>query len=292
MAMHIASTARWRHPPDPPAGIPTRHRGPRALLGAVLGCALSTAAAADGLQAGARIADCASALRVGPVHCASPDDAGDPADALAAPDAATASAQAALEAQVDDYLRQYGKPPREAVRALLDPSDRNIQRYLAKQQQMLAVVAYVAERMSRMQAALDAPAPPAAAVAPDLARTMQMRLTLVMRIEDPSAQAALRALRELALQAPALQAGVQLVGTLDAQQLRAAVAQVPAPLIAFAADTQMPSDEDLPYIRVDDLRSGRTIRVDARSATAAALQESIDALRGAAAPPGAAAGAP
>ena len=258
----------------------------------LLAGSLPVRAAPDSLQAGARLADCASALRIGPVHCA-PFGGGD-VPATAAPETAFAlpAADGAFEAQVDNYLQQYGKPPREAVRALLDPSDANIEHYLLKQQQMLAVVAYVAERMNRLQSTLaPAAAHGGADSAQDLPSFMQMRLTLVMHPDDPRAEAALQALRELALQQAALQAGVQWVQAPEATELRAAIARVPVPLVVYAPAAARDDEPEAPFVRIEDLRNGRCAYLDAQGLVRDRLRETVLALRRIAATPVAAAGA-
>ena len=267
LARKAAAVCRWRRA--------------LAALGAAV-CAPLALGQADFLQAGAQIADCASALRVGPVRCDAPDsglaDARDELSQAGLP----AVADTALEARVDEYLRQYGKPPREAVRALLDPSDRNIERYLMKQQQMLAVVSYVAARMSSLQAAADAQGLPDLALPQNMASFMQMRLTLVTRAGDPQGQAALAALRQLLLQAPAIDARVQLLSAPGARSLQEEVARVPPPLTVIAAGVEpSPLDPEPPFVRVEDLRLGRSITLDARDISAAALRAGIVALRSA-----------
>jgi hypothetical protein len=46
---------------------------------------------------------------------------------------------------------QYGKPPREAIRALLDPSDENILAMMRQQQAAVDRAEYVAWRMTQLQ---------------------------------------------------------------------------------------------------------------------------------------------
>jgi hypothetical protein len=100
------------------------------------------------LQAGATAPDCRSALHVGPVQCA-----GDPTRT-------DSERAAALERAVDAYLANFGKPPREAVRALLDPSDRNIELWAQEQRRTLAIAAFAAARLTAIQQ--DSAGPPPA----------------------------------------------------------------------------------------------------------------------------------
>ncbi len=76
------------------------------------------------------------------------------ASAAAAPASATGSADSAessIEAAIDAYLAGYGKPPRAAVRALLDPSDANVAALLAEQVRQEARAAQVAARLTRLR---------------------------------------------------------------------------------------------------------------------------------------------
>lgn len=270
----------------------------RAALLAVLAAtpglvvAVATGAQQDGLAPGADLADCLSALRVGPVACAQPLPSGS-AVAGSWPDASPVDP---IEARIDAFLAQYGKPPREAVRALLDPSDDNIRRYLRQHQETLAVAAYVAARMTALQAAAD-PAPGVGPPMPDLPSYLQMRVTVLTAPGDRQSAGALHALRELARRVPALQSVVQLTGAMAPQQLRAEVARIEPPLTAtVAADADDPGT--LPLVRIDDLRNRQTLTIDARNLTPQGLSAAIVALRRAApaagpsAPPADRAGAP
>jgi hypothetical protein len=96
--------------------------------------------AQESLVPGARAGDCRSALQVGIVACRAMHGAVAP------------GARAATEAQVDAVLQQWGKPPREAVRALLDPTDENILAWIGSQRRTLSVARYVATRMTELQA--------------------------------------------------------------------------------------------------------------------------------------------
>jgi hypothetical protein len=57
------------------------------------------------------------------------------------------------ETDIDAYLAAYGKPPREAVRALLNPTDENILAMHHAQQRQLVTGVYVAERAAALQQA-------------------------------------------------------------------------------------------------------------------------------------------
>jgi hypothetical protein len=56
-----------------------------------------------------------------------------------------------MDAAIDAYLAAYGKPPRAAVRALLDPSDENVAALLAEQSRQELRAARVAARLTRLR---------------------------------------------------------------------------------------------------------------------------------------------
>lgn len=273
--------ADGRAPVSAPAGnLPRYALMLAASLSAVLRPPATFANAVDdrGLTPGADATPCQSALRVGLVTCPAPI-AWTPAPGGAAPGAGPVGASPApLEAQVDAYLANYGKPPREAVRALLDPSDDNIRAYLRQQQATLALVSYVATRMSALQAADARPAGAPPLSGPTSA-FLQVRVTLVTIANDPQAGAALRALRQLALQEPALQAGVAIVGPVSSEELRRQIAHIEPPLVATITAAATGDAPDLPLVRIEDLRGHRSAAVDARGITAQALARAILAVR-------------
>lgn len=89
---------------------------------------------------GPRIADCESALRPGWTRCTT-----------AAQRVLNGLRKQRLDAEISAFLAGYGKPPREAVRALLDPTDDNIRAWIRAQRKTLSVAAYVAQRMTALQ---------------------------------------------------------------------------------------------------------------------------------------------
>jgi hypothetical protein len=118
---------------------------------AALGCCCATPAQVKtgdtaSLEPGAATSDCRSALRVGLALCGAiqpPSFTGTPEQAR--------QGRPISEAQVDAFLQQYGKPPREAVRALLDPTDENILAWLHARRRTLDNARFVAERMTALE---------------------------------------------------------------------------------------------------------------------------------------------
>ncbi len=242
------------------------------LAAAAATAALAVRSQAQDLVPGADTSHCRSALHIGPVACSPPMP-----DPLR-PGSGPRPDSDPIEAQVDAFLAQYGKPPREAIRALLDPSDANIRAYLRRQQETLALVSFVAARMSALQATgatADAPRP----LPGELSAYRQVRVTLVTVPADPQSGAALQALRQLATQVPALQAGVALAGRFSPPQLRRELARIEPPLVATATDPTAVDATILPLVRIEDLRNRRTVAIDARGLTRDALAQVIVAMR-------------
>jgi len=150
------------------------------------------AAAAPVLVPGASLTDCRSALTIGVFAC------GDPSADSARPKSIT-------EAQVTEYLAQYGKPPREAVRALLDPTDANIAAWLRKQRQVVSIASYVASRMTEMQLHLEADYPRGSSTSvSQLPAMIQVRVTLYLNSKDASSLRAVRVLQQVVAHHPSI----------------------------------------------------------------------------------------
>jgi hypothetical protein len=236
------------------------------------------ASAASVLAPGAEILDCRSALRPGPVQC---DGTAEMVRDLAGANTPAAATPPAPEFErlVDRYLENYGKPPREAVRALLDPTDENIRALARKQEETLATVSYVAARMTRLQQEELPRGAEARWPDPDLPLFSRLRLTLSQRPDDASTQDALIALQSLARAAPSLQARVGLVGAISPHALREFLRRVPPALDVVQLPTEAESHDNLPQLRIDDLRSGQSLRLDPHEVDAARLRAWIVALR-------------
>jgi hypothetical protein len=134
----------------------------RSLFATLLVVATGCAMAQETLVPGARSGDCRSALQLGiascprviaaPARMAADQGAGTAAPELTRVSAGTAPGGAPVtDAQIDAFLQQYGKPPKEAVRALLDPSDDNILAWLHARRRTLELARYVADRMTALE---------------------------------------------------------------------------------------------------------------------------------------------
>jgi len=231
-----------------------------------------------GLNTGADLSDCRSALHLGPSNCSTVSSGTVPV-----PQHAAVGRSSGSELQIDDaidrYLESYGKPPREAVRALLLPTDENIRAYLRRQEQTLALTGYVAARMTELK---NEESPRMAGNLPDAAQRagfLQIRIWLVKSPRDLDAAGALRALSALARQVPALQLGVKLASHLSSVQLQEQIAAIDPALSVAVVEPESVDHRQLPFIQVEDLRSGKSLVFDARGVTAEQLLASIAAVR-------------
>ena len=237
---------------------------------------------ADTLVPGADLADCRSALRIGPSTCAESEGSTEAAMPDAPQEAAEGAAAPDLEKRVDAYLAAYGKPPREAVRALLEPSEAHIRDLLRKQEETLAMASFVAMRMTQLQdAQVPRPAWGDAILQRDRNAVGQMRVRLVASPHGQGFHDALRALRGLARELPALQAGVLLVGTFSPRELRAEISRIDPALSVDVAPPGEIEGDALAVFQVDDLRNRRTATIPAASVTSSQLVGQILDLDGA-----------
>jgi hypothetical protein len=216
------------------------------------------------LAPGATPTDCRSVLRIGIATC-------EPA----IPDSRSVS-----EAQVAEYLAQYGKPPREAVRALLDPSDRNIAAWIRKQRQVISVANYVATRMTEMQSQLEPDRFPGPLMPlSQLPAMVQMRATLFLDSESaPSLQAA-HALQQVVGRYPSLDGRLVQVGPPPDTYLATWLAKLGELLPISIATADAANSDALPSLLIEDLRYGTSRRLDASHINGQQICDQIIALR-------------
>jgi hypothetical protein len=265
-----------------------------ALGFSIAGCGCALLAFADVLRPGAQIVDCDSALRIGTSRCAQlvatealplplplPQPAATPGEppAIAAPPPARAAAVAAPapEAAVDQFLAVYGKPSREAARALIDPSDENIAAMVRKEDERIAIAAYVGRRMTELRArrpAEEAPEIDSSA----LPAMIQMQAFLVAATGDPDGVTAAHRLDQLAAAFASLDARLIWVGDLAprAAAIEAAADAIALPVNVVAADRL---DVSEPYLLLHDSRHRLNRRLSARGLTVEQIRKAIVALR-------------
>jgi len=121
-----------------------------------------------------------------------------------------------IDRAIDQFLTNYGKPPRSAVRALLDPSDRNIAAMQADQVRQEIVAAYVAQRLTELQSSAAGRVDARGHVPDDLPSFVGMRLIAYVPAGCRTCAALYRMLRVFIESAPI--AEVQLA-VVDAQQV-------------------------------------------------------------------------
>lgn len=171
------------------------------------------------LAPGAFETDCGSVLRLGPSACAGPVRARESERARG------------IEALVDEALANHGKPPREAMRALLDPSERNIAQWARQQQRTLALATYASARLTAQQQGVQATKPgdtvalaalgQAPVRAALVAASLRAHVTLALAPGLAQAPAAWAALDTWARQLPALRIEVEFTTAPDPDQLAA-----------------------------------------------------------------------
>jgi len=242
----------------------------RMLAAFLTGASTSTLTVQAVLAPGALPADCRSALRIGIVICGQPALEKD-------------HDQSVSEAQVREYLTNYGKPPREAVRALLEPSDTNIAAWLRKQREVISIASYVAARMTEMQSQIDGD--PQSLLPLPLSKEsalIQMRVTLYLNATRANSRQAIQALQTVVARYPSVDGRLVQVGS--------PVDPFPSSM-ATKLDTVLPisvvaSDAfdgvAIPTLLIEDLRTGRTRHIDASAITSQQICDQIVALREAA----------
>lgn len=231
------------------------------------------------LELGARMGDCTSALRVGLQSCVAAAGAADPSHRPTT--VTTVNEDKTLEARVDAYLANFGKPPRAAVRALLEPSDENIRAFVTDQENTLSLAAYVAARMT----ALRSRAAPTGGQTPagrfQFQAFGQARVRLFQRPGDTSTEPLMRAMAELSQLMPGVQVGVQVVGPVDALELKREISRIDPLLSVEVAPPEQVRDQALPLLRLDDLELGISRDFEATHLSAIQLGQALLSLRNA-----------
>jgi hypothetical protein len=217
---------------------------------------------------GASPTDCRSALTIGVVACDQPV-------------LASGSFRPDSEERVDQYLAEYGKPPREAVRALLDPSDANITAWIQKQRQVLSTASYVAARMTEIQSRLETQGSPGLEMLPSqMPMMMQIRATLYINVSEDLSRRAARALEQVVARYPSIDGRLAQVGPPNEGQLRTWLARVdtalPVSILPIEAIQDMPA---LPSLLIEDLRYGSRRRLSAKDITPQQIRDQIVTLR-------------
>jgi hypothetical protein len=240
----------------------------RAISIGVLSTVMRSGLAAQSvLVPGLLLVDCRSVLRVGIVTCGERTADSD-------------GAQSVSEAHVTEYLAEYGKPPREAVRALLDPTDDNIAAWIRQQRRVTSIATYVATRMTEMQSQLETePLDTTVMPVSRVPAMVQMRATLFLNAASESSQQAANALQQVVGRYPSVDARIVQVGSQpERQRLNWQLKldpMLPISIVALETISNLP----LPSLLIEDLRYQTRLRLDATNITAQQICNEIIALR-------------
>lgn len=207
---------------------------------------LAFATSAYAQHVGPQDRSCLSSFNVGYSNCAAKSEPGKPATPEPKPSKTETTpvdapppakvAKGVDDADVDAYLQNYGKPTREAARAMLDPTDENIAAMARSVRQQTATASYVAGRMTNLQQ-ID---PGLIAINPsftseDLPFLSGMRVVLHTSVGCPECDKAVVLLQRLVAESPILDARVVVHGTADAKALLLELGRIGITLPATAA---------------------------------------------------------
>jgi thiol-disulfide isomerase/thioredoxin len=160
------------------------------------------------------------------------------------------------ESEVNDFLANYGKPSREAVRAILNPTDENIASLLKVERSQLAVTAYTAQRRVELTQATQAK-PSSELSQADLPSLIGMRVTVIVSTECKGCEQILPLVNQLVTEFPSVDARLGVIGAFDAKQFvqKTAVLGVYLPTAKVSVDRAHQLNLDtLPAIIVGDIR--------------------------------------
>jgi len=239
-------------------------------LAACLGSAAGKATLQSVLSPGVLDPECRSALHVGPVSCDESQSSFEDRIEASGSEPRNATNRADLEreeAKVEAYLASYGKPPREAVRAILDPSDQNIAQWHLAQERTMALASYLGSRLTDLQ--LEAARRPLAQTTGAESRLQILAsLALVQMPGDPAAQAARDVLAQVARQTPGLSVSVEFAGVPKPGDFDSI-----GPNVEVHRTSIEPERKDtLPWFRIESAGTASPLVLPARNMEAASLQ--------------------
>jgi hypothetical protein len=192
-----------------------------------------------------------------------------------------APASAVTEAEVDAYLASYGKPPREAVRAILDPSDEHIRDYGRALRRQAIVASYIGQRLALFQPEGAAAVKAARSAHTVLPYFLGMRIHVYVARGCTPCAGTVKVVKQLIEEQPAAQAQLFVVtdagerGVLDAL-LRWDVSFPTHALTREQAVAQ--GVRKVPLVEVHDPRGHRSVRL-VGVPNLAALRDQVIALR-------------
>jgi len=159
------------------------------------------------------------------------------------------------ESEVNDFLANYGKPSREAVRAILNPSDENISAMLRVEKSQLAVTAYTAQRRTELLQL--APTQRNELSQSDLPSLIGMRITVLVGTDCKGCAKVLPQVNQLVAEFPSVDARIGVVGMNDPKEfvVKTADLGVYLPVAKVSAERlKQLRVESLPAILVGDTR--------------------------------------
>ncbi len=185
------------------------------------------------------------------------------------------------EAMVDEYLASYGKPPREAVRALMNPTDENIAAMAIAEQKRQVIAGYVAQRWTEYQQGQSPKSTKATFDAYTvLPMFVGMRLSLYVSPGCGECEAAVLNVRKLVEENPVLDSRLVII----ANDERATLETLMHLGVSMPVSTVTPQQATAagiaatPVIEIIDTRNARR-RMISGIATADALREAVIQLR-------------
>jgi hypothetical protein len=184
------------------------------------------------------------------------------------------------EREVDEFLAQYGKPPRSAVRALLDPSDENIAAMQAEQVHREIVAAYIAQRLTEMQTANGEIDPRGNKADLMLSHFVGVSIVAYVPADCGSCREMYRMLRRFARNNPAADVRLAVISETNG---RAPLSALLTGQLSLPASTLSPTQAaergivSYPVLEVDDARTGER-RLLSPDIDAEALRDLVIAL--------------
>lgn len=184
------------------------------------------------------------------------------------------------ESEVSEFLANYGKPSRQAVRALLNPNDDNIAAMLQVEKSQLAVAAYTAQR--RVELTQQAGAGTTELNQADLPALIGMRVTVITSADCKGCEKVLPFVNQLVTEFPSVDARIGVLGLTDAKEfvIKAAEIGVYLPVSKISVErVRQLRLESLPAVLVGDTRyAGESVVLGAFS-SALDLERAIVQVR-------------
>lgn len=249
---------------------PFANRAVRSAIAMSAVVVLNIASAQDQMKVGSISTHCASPLIVGVTRCGADEPAPPkpmpkdlPKRSQLTPPKSDAAVDPVIggvkESEVNEYLANYGKPPKEAVRAILNPSDENISAMLKVERSQLAVVAYTAQRRTELTQSQLKSKDSGLSLA-DLPNLIGMRLVVMVSPDCRDCERVLPIVQQLVTEFPSVDARIGVLGLSDPKQfvLKTAALGVFLPSSRVSAERlRQLGISELPSIVVGDTRFNR-----------------------------------